>query len=306
MRGLVSTSGEQACASPRSSARPLPNLLGELLDDVESRGKSKFSGDLETGILELDGLLNGLRARELVVIGGRPGVGKSSFLLQILDSVGIDQRLPVLFFSLELSALEATERLLALQAGVPTDFLRSGRMPKRLWSRIGEVVANMADCPVFIHEGPLVGAADVRDVVRQMKDEPYLVLIDSVQCMWSEATFERKDQPSEVFGLRLIAREFDVPVVVSSQLSERGTHTEPHSSQLTSLKGYEDLDDCDAIVILEVGESNGTPSAPTERNFEMFCIKNRFGPTGSAKTQLKLQRLYNVEMSVSFKKDEAE
>jgi len=272
--------------------------MNEVLDAVEARAIRQGHGWLESGNRELDQLLGGLRPGELAVVAGRPSTGKSTLALEIVAHVAIASKLPTLFISSELPGREAAERLLALESSIPLPALRVGQMRTSAWSALGGALRRLTQCPLWINEGLLVGAAEIGSAARHMKDELglSLIVIDSVQSMWSGSGLFRRGQSSEVFGLRLIAREFEVPIIIFSQLDRTRHGSEQSFPRLEDLKSYDDLEDADVVVILEQttnAGSNDITARPSDRGMTMTCVKNRNGRTGVRKTQLRLTQLYD-------------
>ncbi len=207
-----------------TSTRPLRELLADQLDRLEAlfeRGES-ITG-IPTGYTELDEMLAGLQPSNLVIIGARPSMGKTSMALGMASHAAMDAQVPVLLFSLEMSHLEITQRLLCSEARVDAQRMRTGKLHESDWSKVAHAMGRLGEAPVFIDDNPNITVMDIRAKARRQKarDGLGLVIVDYLQLMSSRARVENRQlEVSEISrNLKVLARELEVPVIALSQLS---------------------------------------------------------------------------------------
>ncbi|MDA8196320.1 MAG: replicative DNA helicase [Actinomycetota bacterium] len=203
----------------------LRDALNRTLDDLEARSSSSdhISG-ISTGLDDLDEILSGLQKSAMIIVGARPAMGKTAFALGIASHVSARQQLPVLIFSLEMSHIELTQRILASEARVDSKRLKNGDLSNDEWQRISKTLSTLGSAPLYIDDSPNVSVLDIRTRARKLKanlGELGLIVVDYLQLMSGGMRAEsRQVQVSEISrGLKLLARELEVPVVALSQLS---------------------------------------------------------------------------------------
>ncbi|MHB8191082.1 MAG: replicative DNA helicase [Ferrimicrobium sp.] len=226
----------------KESAANIRDVLYEALEQLEElygRGGAEGSG-LSTGFRDLDEKLSGLHRSNLLIVGARPGMGKTSFALSMASNVAAAADEPVLIFSLEMSKIEIGQRLLAGEARVDSMKIRSGRLAEREWDRIAHAAGRLTTRKIFIDDDPNITVLDIRARARRLKatEGLSLVVVDYLQLMSSRRNVEsRQVEVSEISrGLKLLARELDVPVVALSQLSRNLENRADKRPQLADLR----------------------------------------------------------------------
>ena len=207
------------------STRLMGDLLNDTLDHIErlyERGDA-LTG-VPTGYLDLDSLTSGLQPSALIVIGARPSAGKTAFALGIASSVALQAERPVLFFSLEMSHLELTQRIICSEARVDSTRMRNGRLTESDWTKINTAIGRLADAPLWIDDNPQLTIMEIRAKARRLKSrvgDLGLVVVDYLQLMTGRSSAEsRQVEVSEISrGLKILARELECPVIALSQLS---------------------------------------------------------------------------------------
>lgn len=202
----------------------IKDVLGNALDDLEALyARSEAVTGMPTGFTDLDNVLSGLHQSNLVIVGARPGMGKTAFALGVGANVAMKQRVPVLMFSLEMSRKELVQRLLSSEAQIDSTRMRNGKLLERDWERISHAIGRLADAPIYIDDNPNVNVMDIRAKSRRLKAREGLglVVVDYLQLMSGRMGAEsRQVEVSEISrGLKILARELDVPVLALSQLS---------------------------------------------------------------------------------------
>ena len=267
---------------------PLRDLLEKSLDHLEAlyeRGES-ITG-VPTGYADLDDQLAGLQPSNLVIIGARPSMGKTSFALGMVAHAAMDSRTPVLFFSLEMSHHEITQRLLCAEARVDATRMRNGRLADTDWPKISHAIGRLGEAPIFVDDNPNLTIMDIRAKARRLKSREGLglVVIDYLQLMTGRNTAEsRQVEVSEISrGLKILARELQVPVVALSQLTRGLEARADKRPMLADLRESGSLEqDADVVMFLYRDEVYN-PESPERGTAEVIVSKHRNGPTGVAR-----------------------
>jgi len=207
------------------SLHPIHELLSPALDRLEKlyeRGDT-ITG-LATGYLDLDELLSGLQASNLIILGGRPSAGKSAFAFGAAAHAALDQHATVLLFSLEMSHSEITQRLLCSEARVDSTRIRNGKLQESDWPKISHAIGRLGEAPLYIDDNPNLSVMEIRAKARRLQSrigKIGLIVVDYIQLMTGRSNAEnRQVEVSEISrGLKILARELDVPVLALSQLS---------------------------------------------------------------------------------------
>ena len=272
-----------------SSMATMRALMDAGLDHMEKlyeHGQS-LTG-VPTGYADLDNLLLGLQPSTLVILGARPSVGKTSLALGIAAEAAVTASRPVLFFSLEMSHLELTQRLVCAEARVATQLVRSGQLTDDHWNRIGAAMGRLGDAPMWIDDNPSTSVLEIRAKARRKHAELgdlALVVVDYLQLMGGRHSAEsRQVEVSEISrSLKILARELHCPVLALSQLSrapEARTDKRPMLADLRESGAIEQ--DADVVMFLYRDEVYDADS-PDRGIAEVHVAKHRTGPTGTVK-----------------------
>ncbi|HWB72560.1 MAG TPA: replicative DNA helicase [Egibacteraceae bacterium] len=201
--------------------------------------RSPITG-LATGFVEFDEVTAGLQPGNLVVVAARPAMGKSTWVTNVATHITVEQRRPVVLFSLEMSQLELVDRMLAAQARVDFDRLRTGRLADSDWPKLSQAMGRLAEAPLYIDETPGINLMEVRSRSRRLKHKHGLdlVIVDYMQLMQPHRRAENRVQEvSELSrGLKILAKELDIPVVALSQLSRKPEDRTDRRPQLADLR----------------------------------------------------------------------
>jgi len=265
---------------------PIHDLLEASLDRLEQLYEQ---GDAitgtPTGFLDLDKLTAGLQPSNLVVIGARPAMGKTSFALNLAAHAALEANRPVLFFSLEMSQLEISQRLLCSDARVNATSVRNGRLGESDWKKIGDAVGRLADAPIWIDDNPNITVMEIRAKARRLRSRQgdlSLVVVDYLQLMTGRSSAEnRQVEVSEISrGLKILARELECPVIALSQLSRQLEQRQDKRPMLADLRESGAIEqDADVVMFLYRDEVYNTES-PDIGTAEVLVSKHRSGPTG--------------------------
>ncbi|GIG57102.1 replicative DNA helicase [Longispora fulva] len=268
-----------------TDAQRLSELIGPTFDAIEAAGRRTGLVGLSTGLADLDRLTHGLQDGHVWLIAGRPGMGKSVAVVSLARSVAINQRKPVLVFSLEMSKQEIMTRLLSAESGVPTDRLLTGKLTDGEWSRITQVGGRVDDAPMFVIDDPDLTLLDIRTRARRLarRHGLALIVIDYLQLMGTSGP-RRESREREVAeisrGLKLLAKEMACPVVAAAQLNRGPEQRTDRVPQLGDLRESGALEqDCDAAILLHRPDYYDPEShRPGEADF--ILAKHRGGNCG--------------------------
>jgi replicative DNA helicase len=266
--------------------QPIKELLSASLDRLEAlydRGET-ITG-LPTGYNDLDERLAGLQPSNLVIVGARPGAGKTSFALGMAAHAAMEAHQPVLFFSLEMSHLEVTQRLLSAEARVDAVRMRNGRLLESDWPKISHAIGRLGEAPIYIDDNPNTTVMEIRAKSRRLKSKLGglgLIVVDYLQLMSGRSKAEnRQVEVSEMSrGLKIMARELEVPVVALSQLSRNLEARADKRPMLADLRESGSIEqDADVVMFLYRDELYN-PESPDRGTAEVIIAKHRSGPTG--------------------------
>ena len=264
--------------------KPLSELMQPTLDEmeaIESRGAG-LSG-VPTGFADLDDLTNGLHPGQLIIVAARPGIGKSTLALDLARSASIKNGLSSVIFSLEMSQIEITMRLLSAEAGVPLSHIRGGRMNDQDWNRGSAKMGQVSEAPMFIDDSPNMTMMEIRAKARRLKQrhDLRLIVIDYIQLMTSGKKVESRQVEVSEFSrqLKLLAKELDVPVIALSQLNRGPEQRNDKRPMLADLRESGSLEqDADLVILLNRPDLYDKDSERAgEADFDV--AKHRNGPT---------------------------
>jgi replicative DNA helicase len=267
------------------TTKPLKELLAQALDNLEALfERNEAITGVPTGYRDLDERLSGLQPSNLVIVGARPGMGKTSFALGLAAHAAVERRIPALVFSLEMSHLELTQRMLCAEARVDSTRMRNGRLLESDWPKISQAIGRLGEAPLYIDDNPNLTVMDIRAKARRLASRTGLglVVVDYLQLMSGRSSAEnRQVEVAEISrGLKILARELDVPVVALSQLSRNLETRADKRPVLADLRESGSLEqDADVVLFLYRDELYNPESA--DRGIaEVVVAKHRNGPTG--------------------------
>lgn len=285
----ISQSGETGTVSD------MKTVLMSTFDRIERlyTTKGAITG-LSTGFAELDNILSGLQPSELVVIAGRPSMGKTALALNIAEHVGANEGKPVLIFSLEMSREQLAQRMLCSQATVDGQRLRRGNLSEADWQRLSHAIGRLSEAPIFIDDSPSATALDIRTRARRLKAEHglSLIIIDYLQLVQGHGRVENRNQEiAEITrSLKTLARELEVPVISLAQLSRAVEATADKRPLLSHLRESGEIEQSADVVAFIYREDYYKPDTERRNIAEIIIAKQRNGPTGTI--ELMWQREY--------------
>lgn len=267
-----------------TDCKNISSVVDECLDKVEETQGNKYGSMIPSCFDVIDARLMGWQDNELIVIGGRPAMGKSSFAIKIARNAA-ERGFPVLFRSIEMSRQHITFRILADVAKVDSQSLRSGVLTPDQWSYVTDAAGSINDLPLFINDKPEETIESLQNSIISFHEKHgrCLVIIDNLQYI-EGSNSERKDIEigTVTRGLKLIANELCIPIVVTSHLNRKLEERSDKRPQITDLRGSGEIEqDADIIAFLYRDEVyNRDENNPNKGTAEFIIAKNRNGSTG--------------------------
>jgi replicative DNA helicase len=281
----------------------LGDLLQPTLDEIESIGAN--SGEMTgapTGFTDLDRLLNGLHPGQLVVVAGRPGLGKSTAALDFVRATSVRHSLSSLVFSLEMSKIEIVMRLLSAESRVPLHVLRSGQLSDDDWTKLARRMGEISEAPLFVDDTPNMTLMEIRAKARRLKQrhDLRLIIVDYLQLMTSPKRVEsRQQEVAELSrGLKLLAKEVECPVVAVSQLNRGPEQRTDKRPQLSDLRESGSIEQDADVVILLHREDYYDKESPRAGEADFIVAKHRNGPTDTVTVAAQLHFSRFVDMAI--------
>ncbi len=256
------------------------------LEAIEQRADGGMVG-IPTGFFDFDRLASGLVAGNLVIIAGRPGMGKTSFALNIAQHITMRVKRAVGIFSLEMGQSELAQRILASEANLPFTSVRSGQMSDGQWASLLETAKRTSKAPLYIDDSANPTLLEVASKCRRLKLEHGLsvVIIDYLQLMQAGGRFENRQVEIATIsrGLKQLAKELEVPVIALSQLSRQTERRSgDHRPQLADLRESGAIEqDSDLVCFLYRDELYNKDDPENKGKAELIVAKHRNGPTGT-------------------------
>lgn len=288
----------------RSEGGRWKDLVGPAFDAIEAAGKRTGPLGLPVGIIDLDAMLNGLRPGQLVILGGRPGMGKSIFGVDIARHAAMKCRVNTAVFSLEMSTPEIVNRILSGESGVPLRSIEKGALTEQDWTKLARRAGEIDEAPLTIDDSPNMTLAEIRSKVRRLhRREPLgLVVVDYLQLLTTSSRSDnRAIEVAELSrGLKLLAKEIGCPVVAASQLNRNPDGRADKRPQLSDLRESGGIEnDADIVILLHRDAYYDEAKRPGE--VDLIVAKNRNGPMGCvvACAQLHFTRIVDFAMDPS-------
>lgn len=279
---------------PRAGLVPTVEILTRTFNEIESRSLGDSVAGIPVNFYDLDAMTQGLQRSDLIIVAGRPAMGKTSIVLSMAKNVAALQKLPVCMFSLEMSKEQLIYRLLSMETGIESGRLRTGRLSQEEWPLLGQGINTLSQLPVFIDDKPDSGVLDMCSLCRRLKTQQGqdlgMVVVDYLQLMEGSNSDNRAQDLSAITrGLKQMARELQVPVVALSQLNrgvESRTNKRPMLSDLRESGSIEQ--DADLVLMIYRDEYYN-PETPDKGLAEIIVTKHRNGPVGTVKLLFESQ-----------------
>ncbi len=223
-----------------SGLTSIEHILTNTFNEIEGRHEGVALPGIPGGFYDLDSMTSGFQRSDLIIVAGRPSMGKTAFCLNLAHNVATSEKLPVAIFSLEMSKEQLVQRLLAAEAGIESGYLRSGRISQNQWEPLISAITMLSETPIFIDDTPNITVTEMRSQARRLQSEAGnkklgLIIIDYLQLMEGAGDNRVQELSKITRNLKGLARELNVPLIALSQLSrgvEARTNKRPMLSDL--------------------------------------------------------------------------
>jgi replicative DNA helicase len=265
---------------------PIKDLLTESFEKIEDLYHSgNFITGVPTGFIQLDELTTGFQPSELIIVAGRPSMGKTAFCMNIAQFAAMQHKVPVAVFSLEMSKSQIVQRMLCSEARIDTHALRRGMMPEEDWPKLSLAAGRLSAAPIFIDDSAGISPLEIKAKARRLKAQYDLglILIDYLQLIQTGLRVENRQQEISQISrsLKGLARELNIPVVAVSQLSRAVELRSNQRPRLSDLRESGALEQDADVVAFIYREEYYKPKSSKKGIAEVIISKQRNGPTGT-------------------------
>ena len=265
---------------------PIKDLLTESFEKIEDLYHSgNFITGVPTGFVQLDELTTGFQPSELIIVAGRPSMGKTAFCMNIAQFTAMQHKIPVAIFSLEMAKSQIVQRMLCSEARIDTHALRRGIMPEEDWPKLSLAAGRLSAAPIFIDDSAGISPLEIKAKARRLKAQHDLglILIDYLQLIQTGLRVENRQQEISQISrsLKGLARELNIPVVAVSQLSRAVELRSNQRPRLSDLRESGALEQDADVVAFIYREEYYKPKSSKKGIAEVIISKQRNGPTGT-------------------------
>ena len=266
----------------------LASIMPTTLENIEKSSLGKYSTGVPVSFYDLDAMTQGFQRGHVVVIAGRPSMGKTSLAMNIANNVAKSNKLPVCYFSLEQSREQLSYRFLSMELGIESGRLRTGRLQLDEWD-FSKAIGDFCELPIFICDKESIKVKEMLSKSRKIKEkvglgELGLVVVDYIQMMDSPNKESRDKELSKIMvELKKMAKALDVPIVLMSQLSRDVERRENHRPMLCDLRDSEGFENHSDVVIMLYRDEYYQPETKDRGIAELIVTKQKNGPIGTVK-----------------------
>jgi len=273
----------------RGSYQHLKEIIKSSIETIDKlyQKKAHITG-VPTGYIEFDSKTSGLQPSDLIIIAGRPSMGKSALALGMAEYAGVIEKIPTAIFSLEMSKEQLVQRMLCSHAKVDAQKVRTGYLAASDWPKLTAAAGKLSESPIYIDDTPAISAMELRAKARRLKSQHDIqfIILDYLQLMRG-STFSADNRQQEISeisrSLKALARELNVPVLAISQLSRAVESRQDHRPQLSDLRESGAIEQDADVVGLILREEYYSPTPENEGIAEVIIAKQRNGPVGTLK-----------------------
>jgi replicative DNA helicase len=270
----------------RHDVLPIRQVMSVVYDQVGERAqRSDEIFGVPTGFIDLDKMLGGLQASDLLIIAGRPGQGKSGFLLSVAKNAALTHKKHVAVFSLEMSNEQVAERLISQETGIDSQRLRTGHLEGNQWELFTQAIEVLSDTHIFLDDTPAITPLQLRTKCRRLHLEHHLdlIIVDYLQLMGGDTRNENRVQEVSYISrnLKVLARELNVPVLAAAQLSRAVEQRSDKKPVLSDLRESGSLEQDSDIVMFIYRPDQYEKDTVRQNVAEIIIAKHRNGPVGS-------------------------
>ncbi len=265
------------------------DILTSVFSEIESRSLGTSVAGIPVNFYDLDAMTQGLQRSSLIVVAGRPAMGKTSISLNMAKNVAQIHDLPVCIFGFEMSKEQLTYRLLSMEVGIESGRLRTGRLKEDEWPVLGKGIETLGQLPIYISDKAMITVEEMVTKCKQIKEkkkkELGLVVIDYVQLMEGEKYVQcREAELGKIISdLKQMAKTLQVPVIVMSQLNRDLEYRENKRPMLSDLRETASLESHADMVVMIYRDEYYNPESDERGITELITCKHRNGPVGTVK-----------------------
>ncbi len=264
------------------------NILTRTFDEIESRSLGTSVAGIPVSFYDFDAMTQGLQRGDLIVLGARPAMGKTSLALQMAKNVAQVHNLPVCIFDLEMSKEQLTYRLISNEVGIESSRLRTGRLQEDEWPDLGKAIERLGELPIFITDQSKITVDEMvckcQGIKEQHKSKLGLVVIDNLQLMDGSLYESRDEKLSKVVTqLKKMAKVLQAPVIVLSQLDSAIEHRKNKRPMLSDIRETQALESHADVVTMIYRDEYYNPETVDRGIAELITCKQRNGPVGTVK-----------------------
>lgn len=272
--------------SNKKKFQELEPMLEKVLEIWGNRKKGDITG-VPSGFQDLDNQISGFQNSDLIVLAARPSMGKTALALNIARNAAINNDMRLGFFSLEMSTQQLTERLLSSEAEISSHLVRTGKLPKRDWSKLSEAANSLSQAKIYIDDSPGLNIMELRAKARQMKLDKNInmILVDYLQLLHKQGKVESRQQEISYISrsLKALAKELNIPIIALSQLSRAPESRSDHRPIMSDLRESGAIEQ-DADIVLFIFRKFVYSKDEEDKGIaELIVSKHRNGPTGVVK-----------------------
>lgn len=270
----------------RHDVQPIRQVMSVVYDQTEERSqRSEEIFGVPTGFIDLDRLLTGLQPSDLLIIAGRPGQGKTGFLLSVARNAALEHKKHVAVFSLEMSNEQVAQRLISQETGIDAQKLRTGKLSEDEWPLFTHSIEVLSDTHIFLDDTPAITPLQLRTKSRRLHMEYGLdlILVDYLQLMGGDVRTENRVQEVSYItrNLKVLARELNVPVLAAAQLSRAVEQRSDKRPVLSDLRESGSLEQDSDIVMFIYRPDQYEKDTEKQNIAEIMVAKHRNGPVGT-------------------------
>lgn len=262
--------------------QPLDKILHESFEQLDSIAQKEGGViGVPSGLTDLDDVTSGFHPSDLIIIAGRPSMGKTALALNIARNAAIDHKVGVGIFSLEMANSQLAMRLLCSEAKVDSHLVRTGKLPKGKWKNLSMNVGTLADAPIYLDDSPGISVLELRAKARRLKAEKNigLIIVDYLQLMQGPPSESRQQEISSISrSLKALAKELDIPVIALSQLSRAVETRSDRKPVLSDLRESGAIEQDADVVIFLYRPFVYTEEESDEGKVHIIIAKQRNGP----------------------------
>lgn len=276
--------------------QPIKRVVDEYMDRVLlMSGSTDTTSGLSTGLNSVDKILDGLQRSDFIIVAGRPGMGKTGFLIGIAKHVGLELKRSVAMFTLEMSSEQLLQRMLAMETDIDSQKLRSARLDEREEALAQHAMTILSDARIYIDDTPAITPMQMRTKCTRMKMEEGLdlVVVDYLQLMAGDTRTENRTQEVSYISryLKVMAKELNVPVIAAAQLNRGVEQRQDKTPVLSDLRESGSLEQ-DADIVMFINRPDAGDEKSENKNLAKLSIaKHRNGPTHPGLDLVFLERL---------------